>query len=81
MFNFYFLKSLLHVINNNDTKYTVCLPLAVMCDLSGTVVLFQPYYFFFEIQSFIGSNPNLRPVQLFFSGRKVRVTLLHPTHG
>lgn len=39
MLNFYFLKSLQQIIiNNNDAKYIVCLPSAIMCNLSNTVV-------------------------------------------
>lgn len=58
MLNFYFLKSLQQItINNNDAKYIVCLPSAIMCSLSNTVVFISSLLHIFFIQrSFIASN-------------------------
>jgi hypothetical protein len=70
VFNFYFLKSLLQVINNNDAKYTAYLPSAIMCNLSCTVVFIPTLLLFFLKfkEVFFGSKPNLGPAHLCFSG-------------
>lgn len=76
MLNFYFWKSLLQIIiNNNDAKYTVCLPSAIMCYPSNTVVFISSLLHIFLIQrNFTVSN--LGPADVLQG--KVKVTVLYP---
>lgn len=80
MLNFYFLKSLLQIIIiiMMLTKYIVCLPSAVTCNLSNTVVFISSLLHIFFIQrSFIVSN--LGPADVLQG--KVKVTVLHPQNA
>lgn len=80
MLNFYFLKSLQQIIiNNNDAKYIVCLPSAIMCNLSNTVVfissLLHIFFLFKEVLLLVTWDQ-----QMSFSERLKSLCCTHRTH-